>query len=424
MRIGILCHSSAGGSGVLATELALGLSQKGHDVHIVGDRVPFRLGEGARGGDELEPIYRDLGDTPPSQSFWGQVVRLVRRSFARRVPSHPATDKIGSVHFHELLAFDYPLFEASSLPTLRAANTLAGLIERLAIEVVNAHYTIPHATSALLARDSGLPVKVVTTLHGTDVTSVGLDPAFYYTTKHALGASDSVTAVCKYLANEARKNFGLQREIEVIPNWVDSLRFVPNINPKERAKVAQPDEMLCIHISNFRSVKRSQDVIRIFARILEKQAARLILLGEGPDKKSCIDLAVELGVSGRMLSVPSMPAVEQYLGICDVLFLPSEMEALPLVILEAMACGAIPITSNVGGIPELIAQEETGYICKVGDVESMAEYAILVFRNKVLANRLRQNARRCVQEQFAPEQMIQRYAESYAEILRGKTNAS
>ena len=332
MRIAILCHSSAGGSGILATELAMGLSQDGHDVHVIGERPPFRMS-----GGSPEPIYRDLGEAPSPQTFWGQVVAAVRKSFSIKPRISKPASRAGILHFHELLSFDYPLFDQSSFPTLRAANTLATLIDKYKIEIVNAHYVIPHATSALLARDSGLDCRIVTTLHGTDVTRVGRDPAFFYTTRHAINASDSVTAVCKYLADETHSTFGITRPISVIPNWVDSVRFKRIADPKVRAQYAQPEEQILLHVSNFRPVKRSIEVVKTFAKIVDSTPARLILVGEGPEKKSCIDLAIASGVFGRLLSIGPMANVETIMGIADLLLLPSEIEGFPLVLLEGMA---------------------------------------------------------------------------------------
>lgn len=416
MRIAILCHATTGGSGILATELALSLCQLGHDVHIVGERPPFRISQRT---SEQEPIYRDLGESPPVKSFWGQLVELVRRSFAGRFDKIKTDHETGKVHFHELFSFEYPLFDGSSLPTLRAANTLATLIDKYKIEIVNAHYAIPHATSAILARDSGLGIKVVTTLHGTDVTRVGCDPAFNYTTRHAIRSSDEVTAVCDFLAVEAKKNFSLTTPIQVIPNWVDSKRFIRQTDPRLRAKFAQPDEYICVHVSNFRPVKRSTEVVRIFAKLLGRNAGRLILVGEGPEKQACIDLAVALGVSGRVLSIGPLADVESIIGISDLLLLPSEIEAFPLVILEAMAAGSIAIASKVGGISEMITHSETGFLFDPSDIDGMAEVATQVIQDPALSEKIRENARAHAVEKFSPERLIERYVGVYENALGG-----
>jgi N-acetyl-alpha-D-glucosaminyl L-malate synthase BshA len=413
MKLAILCHSSAGGSGILATELALGLSQQGHEVHVIGERPPFRMTDSVS-----EPIYRDLGDAPPLQSFWGQIVQIVRRSFSGRFRASEAYRQSGLLHFHELLSFEYPLFDHSSFPTLRGANTLARLIDKYKIELVNAHYVIPHATSALLARDSGLGCRVVTTLHGTDVTRAGQDPAFFYTTKHAINSSDGVTAVCNFLVDEARRSFSITRPISVIPNWVDSERFKRITDTKARSRYAQPDEQICVHISNFRSVKRSIEAVKTFAQLLENVPSRLILVGEGPEKIACIDLAISLGVSGRVLSIGPVAAVEEIVGIADILLLPSEIEAFPLVLLEGMAAGAICLASDVGGVSELITDGENGFLFPHDDCSKMAETAEELFNNSELANTVRSNARQMVIDEYSPEKLIRRYASIYEDILR------
>ncbi len=410
MRIGILCHTSMGGSGVLATELAVGLSQQGHDVHIIGEKRPFRLDE------RVTEIYKDLGDSPPPQSWWGQVFGRIKKSFSRR-PEFSSKDISGSLHFHELLTYEHPLLDSSNLSTLRAANTLAGLIDQHKIDLVNAHYVIPHATSALLARDSGVNVKVVTTLHGTDITMLGRDPAFYYTTRHAISASDGVTAVCKFLSKEAREAFNLDSEIAVIQNWVDMDRFKRITDPKARASFAQKEEMICLHVSNFRPVKRTEEVVRAFSKILEQVPARLLLVGDGPEKMKCMELAAELGVLGRIHSIPPSLSVENIFGIADFMFLPSQVEGFPLVALEAMACGAICLASNVGGVGELITDNVNGYLFEEENLKDMGDRAVEVFRDEALTSRIRENALETVRANYTPEKLINKYANFYQYVL-------
>lgn len=363
-----------------------------------------------------EPVYRDLGESPPIQSFWGQVVEVVRRSFSGRFRAEQPANRVGRLHFHEFLSFDYPLFGQSSFPTLRAANTLAHLIDKYKIEIVNAHYVIPHATSALLARDSGIDCRIIATLHGTDVTRVGIDPAYFYTTKHAINNSDAVTAVCQFLINEAQNNFSITRPISVIPNWVDSARFERILDPTVRAQYAQPEEQLLVHVSNFRSIKRPTEVVKIFAKVLEKVPARLILVGEGPEKMACIELAIELGVFGRLLSVGPVAAIERIMGIADFLLLPSEMEAFPLVLLEGMASGAICLASNVGGVNELISHGDSGFLFPLDDCDKMSETIVELSRNVELARQIREIARQITTTKYTPEPLIARYCEIYEQV--------
>jgi N-acetyl-alpha-D-glucosaminyl L-malate synthase BshA len=367
-----------------------------------------------------ENPYTDLGEAPPPRSFWGQLYQLVRRSFTGRFRAPTPNNTIGTLHFHEILSFDYPLFQGSSLITLRTANTVANLIERFKIDIVNAHYVVPHSTSAILARESGLKVSVVTTLHGTDVTTVGSDPAFSYTTRHAINASDEVTSVCGYLAAECSRSFNVSRPITVIKNWVDSVRFARITDPKARARYAQPEEKILLHVSNFRPIKRPQNVVRIFAKVLESTPARLILVGDGPEKQACIELAVALGVAGRVLSMPECPDIELLMGISDILLLPSEMEGAPLVLLEAMAAGAICIASNVGGIPEVLDHGRTGFMFPPDELGEMANQALTLFTNRDLADTIRKDARTKVVEQHSPEQLIAQYLRVYHAVLVGR----
>lgn len=411
-----MCHSGAGGSGIVATELAVMLADKGHHVHLIGEQRPFRLDSVSQATREQGSGYRDLGEMPPPRSFWGQLVELVRASLQRQRDSGAKKGdalKGGSLHFHEILTHEYPLFEASPHPTIRSANTIAAVFERYDIQIVNAHYAIPHATAAILARDAGVPVRVVTTLHGTDITHLALDPAYRYTTQHALVCSDAVTSVSRWLAELATERFPMAKPIRPIPNWVDGTRFVRNDDPRERSRYAQPEEFICAHISNFRPVKNPLKVIDIFARILERTPARLFLIGEGPLKGECIAAAVERGISGRVLSVPSLPNVEKMLGLVDVLLLPSESESLPLVLLEAMSSGAVCVASNVGGIPELIRSGETGLLFNSDDIEGMADAAVEVWRDLPLRNRLKADARSFVLEGHSPDQIVSRYEETF-----------
>jgi L-malate glycosyltransferase len=418
-RLAILCHSGAGGSGVMATELAVLLAELGHQVHLVGERKPFRLGSTNVSVDPDGPEYQDLGEDPPPKSFWGQLLRLAQGGFRRHVPRiAPAAPAKGSLHFHEILSHQYPLFEGAPYLTLKAANTIASLIERYQIEVVNAHYAIPHATSAILARDAGLPVRVVTTLHGTDITSVGIDPAYRFTTQHALRCSDAVTAVSSSLMEGVRRDLGVDRHIHRIPNWVDTERFSPQKDPTERLKYAQPEELLLAHVSNFRPVKNSPKVIDVFAEVCSKVPARLFLIGDGPDKAECIARAVELGVSGRVLSLPPMVEIERILRIADVLVLPSLSEAMPLVVLEAMSTGVLCVCSNVGGIPEVVTHGETGFMFDPMDTQGMAGIILEAFRDEALRKKCCLQAKEFVATEHNPEQIVRMYLDVFENVLQ------
>lgn len=403
MNIAILCHASAGGSGVVATELALALAKRGHQVHIVAPKRPFRLSR--------EPDAR-------SESFFQGMIRRI----GRLLGVTPADAAIGRerVQFHQIGTVDYPLFD-DALSTLTAANTLARLVEEHHIEIVHAHYAIPHATSALLAREvSGGSFKVVTTLHGTDVTLLGLEPAFAHTTKHAVQESDAVTAVSRSLEQDTRRNLGIERPIHVVHNWVDTERFRPNPDPANRLKYAQPEEAILLHVSNFRPVKRPQDVIRVFSAVARERPARLLMIGDGPARRECQELALELDLAGRVQFIDFTPAVERFMAVADVFLLPSEEESFGLVALEAMSCGVPVVASRAGGLPEVVVEGESGHLCPVGHTEAMAEAVLGILADPARRAEMGRAARERAVRHFRPEHILPRYLEVYQSVLEGE----
>ncbi|WP_036271052.1 N-acetyl-alpha-D-glucosaminyl L-malate synthase BshA [Meiothermus rufus] len=419
MNIAILCHASAGGSGVVATELALALAGLGHQVHVVASEKPFRLTEErlnrlGLSSNLLEAAPVSTGSTPVGGL--GRIFQASRRSVARWLGRLSKPLGRGQLHFHQILSADYPLFQEPLTP-LTAANSLAELIDRYKIELVHAHYAIPHATSAILARDMGHPVKVVTTLHGTDVTLVGLEPAFAKTTRHAVRSSDAVTAVSHSLAQDAREKLGVERAIEVIYNWVDAERFKPNHDPAFRARFAQPEEAIVLHVSNFRSVKRPQDVLRVFAGVLERMPARLLMIGDGPLRQDCLELAHELDIAGRVQFLDSTPSPEKFMSVADLFLLPSEQESFGLVALEAMASGVPVVASRVGGLPELVEDGKTGFLCPVGDVAGMLSASLEILTSRTRRRRMGQAARERAIRHFRPEVIVPRYLEVYEKTL-------
>jgi L-malate glycosyltransferase len=383
MKLAILCHSSAGGSGVVATELALSLASLGHTVHMVATQMPFRL-SGAR--------------------------------LPRSSPDPSGLETSGEVYFHQIEGATYPLFNEPQTQ-LAAVNTLVQVIEEYGVELVHAHYAIPHATSALLARDiAGTNVKVVTTLHGTDVTLVGLEPAFLRTTMHAIEASDAVTAVSHYLADHTHEAFGITRQIDVVFNWVDLDRFRPIRDPGYRARFARKDEAIVMHASNFRAVKRPEDVVRTFAGIVAERPARLLMAGEGPDRPRCLELARQLGVADKVHFLGAFPILETVLGVADLFLLPSSQESFGLVALEAMACGVPVVSSDAGGIPEVVEDGETGFVRPIGDVEGMIAAGIEVLdpeRRFEMGERARIRAFK----HFRPGLILPQYLEVYKRAL-------
>lgn len=373
MKVAVLCHASAGGSGVVATELGLQVARAGHEVHFVGSAQPFRLG--GHGG--------------------------------MRGP-----------YFHQVSAYAYALFD-QPYPELAAANTLTEVILEQGVELSHAHYAIPHATAAIHARAITGRSRVMTTLHGTDVTLVGLEPAFRHTTRHAIEKSDHVTAVSSYLAQHTQEVFGVDREIEVIHNFVDSERFVRVTDPAVRARFAHPDEALLVHVSNFRPVKRPEDVVQVFARVASEIPARLLMIGDGPERPRVFELAQQLGVIGRTHFLGSFPDVETVLGISDLFLLPSRQESFGLAALEAMSCEVPVVSSNAGGIPEVVEQGVTGFMADVGDVDTMADAALRILRNRELYLQMGAAGRAAAVGRFHPSLIVPQYIRAYERTALG-----
>ncbi|MBX8464587.1 MULTISPECIES: N-acetyl-alpha-D-glucosaminyl L-malate synthase BshA [unclassified Deinococcus] len=376
MKVAVLCHASAGGSGVVATELGLQVARAGHEVHFVGSAQPFRLG--GHGG--------------------------------MRGP-----------YFHQVSAYAYALFD-QPYPELAAANTLTEVILEQGVELSHAHYAIPHATAAIHARAITGRSRVMTTLHGTDVTLVGLEPAFRHTTRHAIEKSDHVTAVSSYLAQHTQEVFGVEREIEVIHNFVDSERFVRVTDPAVRARFAHPDEALLVHVSNFRPVKRPEDVVQVFARVASEIPARLLMIGDGPERPRVFELAQQLGVIGRTHFLGSFPDVETVLGISDLFLLPSRQESFGLAALEAMSCEVPVVSSNAGGIPEVVEQGVTGFMADVGDVDTMADAALRILRNRELYLQMGAAGRAAAVGRFHPSLIVPQYIRAYERTALGVTS--
>ena len=371
MKIAVLCHASAGGSGVVATELGLLVAREGHEVRFVGSSLPFRL-----------------------------------------MGRHGA----GGPYFHQVGSYAYALFE-QSFPELAQANTLTEVILEHDVELTHAHYAIPHATSAIHARAITGRTRVITTLHGTDVTLVGVDPSFRFTTRYAIERSDAVTAVSRFLADQTRDVFDVDVPIEVIHNFVDTERFVRISNPAVRARFAHPDEVILVHVSNFRAVKRTEDVIEVFARVSNEMPARLLMIGDGPERARTFELAQKLGVLGRTQFLGSFPDVETVLGIADLFVLPSSKESFGLVALEAMSCEVPVVASRIGGIPEVVEHEVTGMLCDLADVYGMAHAALSILQDPEAHRRMGGAARQRAIDHFHPRLIVPKYLGAYARLL-------
>ncbi len=424
-RIAILCHASAGGSGVVATELALALSEMGHEIHVIASERPFRL------TDDRLAIGKDSASldvtTLSAQHFGslgrlGQMLNQAKTGIQNWVRRSQKTEEslVSRLHFHAILDGAYPLFK-EPMTALTAANSLVELIEQYKIEIVHAHYAIPFATSAIMARDMGYPIKVVTTLHGTDITLLGQDPAYAATTKHAVHFSDAVTAVSHSLAANVDLAFGHKKPVAVIHNWVDTNRFVPNNQPKTRAKFAHPDEAILVHVSNFRAVKRPQDVIRVFAQVNAVKPSRLLMIGDGPERASCLELARELDLLGRIQFIEFVPNVEDYICVADVFLLPSEQESFGLAALEAMSCGVPVVAYNVGGLSEVVEHGTTGFLCDFADLDGMATRTLEVLLHPDTLLTLRFEARSRAIKHFTPELILPQYVAIYDALMTEKT---
>jgi N-acetyl-alpha-D-glucosaminyl L-malate synthase BshA len=375
MKIGITCYPTYGGSGVVATELGIELAARGHDVHFITYSQPFRL-----------------------------------------------TGREGNIRYHEVPVSNYPLFEFPPYD-LALASRMAEVAELYSLDLLHVHYAIPHSVSAHLAsemlRAGGLRLPFITTLHGTDITLVGLDRSYLPITRFAIEQSDGVTAISEDLAQRTRESFTVTRPIEVIRNFVNcDLYRRDSVRYKEmRPRYAADNERLLVHLSNFRPVKRVTDVVEVFARIAREIPARLMLIGDGPDRSAAEFLAYRLGIFDRIHFLGKQDNVNELLPLADLMIMPSEMESFGLAALEAMACHVPTIATRVGGVPELIEHNINGLLYDVGDVDAMAEGALKLLRNPTALDSLAQTARRTAQDRFCSTRIIPLYEEFYERIL-------
>lgn len=370
MRIGITCQSSTGGSGILATELGMALGKRGHEVHFVTTETPVRLGR-----------------------------------FQENVYSH-SVDLIS-----------YPLFRTPPY-ALALASKISEVAEEFDIEVWHAHYAIPNAVAAQLARDMLPPEKrfcLVTTLHGTDITLVGSHPSFYRATRYGMESSCAVTSVSQWLSAETEREFGLTHPVRTIHNFVDADRFRPR--PVNRTALAGNDEKIVMHISNFRPVKRVTDVVRAFRRMLEHVNARLIMLGDGPERIGAMGVARQLGITDRINCLGNVENVEELIPAADLVFQPSEHESFGLVALEAMACEVPVLVTASGGIVEVVEQGVTGYLCEVGDIDAMVRHGVEILSDPARAREMGKRGREQATHRFSPDLIVGQYEALYAEVL-------
>ncbi len=369
MRIGVTCYPTYGGSGAVATALGIELADRGHEVHFVSYAQPFRLG------------------------------RFYERVF-----------------FHEVEMEQYPLFEHPPY-TLALAVALHDAARTHDLDLIHVHYAIPHATSAWIAQQmlgsDGPPV--VTTLHGTDITLVGIHPSFQPITSFSIRKSDGITTVSQFLKDETVRDFGVAEEdIEVIPNFLDTNVYEPGKEPCRRDTLAEPGEKILMHVSNFRPVKRVSDVVSVFAAVAGRMPARLIMIGDGPERPRAVERAKALGVADRVVFLGKHGAVEELLPCADLFLLPSASESFGLAALEAMASGAPVIASNVGGLPEVVPNGEAGYLVESGDLEGMTDAALEILSDPDRWKAFSEAGRALAVERFSADRVVPKY-EDYLE---------
>jgi len=372
MNIGIVCYPTFGGSGVVATELGKALAFKGHKVHFISYSQPARL------------------------DFFSE-----------------------NLFYHEVSVSKYPLFDYPPYET-SLASRLVDVVKFEKLDILHVHYAIPHASAAIMARNilasQGIYIPIITTLHGTDITLVGKDPTFEPVVSYSINESDGVSAVSESLKQDTYKHFKTQAEIKVIPNFIDFERF--SKQPKEhfRKAVSPFGESLLVHTSNFRRVKRVDDVIKIFNLVQQQLPAKLLLIGDGPERNNIEQLCRDLDICTRVTFLGKQDAVEEILSICDLFLMPSESESFGLAALEAMACEVPVISTNTGGIPEMNIHGVTGFLSGVGNVEEMAKNAIYLLSDKERLLQFKRNALKQARK-FDINVIAPRYEDFYDEVL-------
>ena len=373
MKIGIVCYPTFGGSGVVATELGLALSKRGHEIHFITYSQPVRL------------------------------------------------DLLGSnVHYHEVTVPKYPLFLYQPYE-LALSSKLVDMVKLHGIEILHVHYAIPHAYAAYMAREmlqeEGIYIPFVTTLHGTDITLVGSHPFYKTAVTFSINKSDAVTSVSKSLKEDTMRLFDIKKEIDVVPNFIDFSRHKTHFDECQRDAMAEEDEKIITHISNFRRVKQIPDVIKIFYNIQKEMPAKLMMVGEGPEKEQAERLCQKLGILDKVVFFGNSNEIDKILCLSDLFLLPSETESFGLAALEAMASGVPVISSNTGGIPEVNVEGVSGFLSAVNDVEAMSKNAIYILSDEKRLNTFKLNAAK-ESTKFAIENVVPQYEAIYARTLK------
>lgn len=377
MKIGITCYPTYGGSGVVATELGLELAQRGHEIHFISYAQPIRLR-----GEEA------------------------------------------NIHYHEVEVTRYPLFDYPPYD-LALATRMAEVSQLYDLDLLHVHYAIPHSVSALLARQMladgprGRRLPFVTTLHGTDITLVGLDRSYLPITRYSIEHSDGVTAISNYLRDRTMRVFDVKNPIEVIYNSVNCDVYCRDQErvAELRKEYAPKGERILVHLSNFRPVKRITDVIEIFDRVHKQLPSKLLLIGDGPDRSVAEWLAVQKGIHEDVLFLGKQDQIQGKVAVADIMLMPSELESFGLAALEAMACEVVPIATRVGGVPEVIEHGTSGYLADVGDVDTMARYALELLRDDDKLHAVAKQARAVAQSRFCSSKIVPQYEAFYKRVL-------
>lgn len=373
MNIAIICYPTFGGSGVVATELGLVLARNGHQVHFITYKQPVRLG------------------------YFNK-----------------------NIHFHEVFVEEYPLFQYQPYE-LALTSKIVDVVKKFSIQVIHAHYAIPHAYAAYMAKQilatENIKIAIITTLHGTDITIVGSHPYYKTAVNFSINASDIVTSVSESLKKDTIRFFDIQKDIRVVPNFINIDNYAQKEGPCKRAMIAEPNEKIITHISNFRKVKRIDDVIYVFNRILKQMPAKLVMAGDGPEREGAEFLCAKLGISEQVTFLGNFLNINEILCISDLFLLPSESESFGLAALEAMANGVPVISSNAGGLSEVNKENFSGYLSNVGDVDGMVANSLKILSDSSTLERFKRQA----YEQailFDENKIIPMYEELYEEVIK------
>ena len=377
MKIGIVCYPTFGGSGVVATELGKALADRGHQIHFVTYNQPARL------------------------DFFSE-----------------------NLFYHEVSVSQYPLFDYPPYE-LALASRLVDVVRFEKLDLLHVHYAIPHASAAFMAKQIlatyGISIPFITTLHGTDITLVGQDSTYKPVVTFSINQSDGVTAVSEHLKNDTYKYFKIEKDIKVIPNFIDLTRF--SLKPKDHFKkaIAPNGEKVLVHTSNFRKVKRTEDVVKMFAKVIEKIPSKLLMVGDGGERSLCERLCRDLGIAEHVRFLGKQDAIEEILSVSDLFLMPSQSESFGLAALEAMACKVPVISSNAGGLPELNIEGVTGFLLDIGDIDGMAEKAIYILEDEARLNEFKENALARA-KQFELANILPEYENYYTQIIEESKN--